>query len=63
MAVQGEDERLVKIRDVLRDLPSPHFRYKNSLSVSLFLSLNLSLSDSLSLSNAEMLSLQNDSIH
>lgn len=27
VAIQLEDERLVKIRDVLKELPGPHYRY------------------------------------
>lgn len=34
MAIQLEEERLVKIRDVLKELPSPHYRYAVSLPVS-----------------------------
>lgn len=27
VAIQLEEERLVKIRDVLKELPAPHYRY------------------------------------
>lgn len=30
VAIQLEEERLVKIRDVLTELPAPHYRYSRS---------------------------------
>lgn len=32
VAIQLEEERLIKIRDVLKELPSPHYRYTINLS-------------------------------